>query len=176
MIWRSQLTPYPSKSCQRTNHWLLHTLGLNPALIDLLLSMQTSSRLYHCYRCHAQVIICSKCDRGNRYCTNQCAKKARRTSQARATKKYQQSRAGRFNNAARQQRFRQKKKQKVTHQSSLRIVLNDVLNRQQPARKKVIAPAKHSANMVCHQCGEVCSPFLRHDFLRGTVFKGRLRC
>jgi hypothetical protein len=116
------------------------------------------------------------CDRGNRYCKNGCAKKARRTSLARATKKYQQSRAGRFNNAARQQRFRQNKKQKVTHQSSSRIALNDVLKAQQKAREKVITPAKHRADIVCHHCGEVCSPFLRHDFLRGTVFKGRLRC
>jgi hypothetical protein len=29
--------------------------------------------------------------------------------------------------------------------------------------------------MVCHHCGEACSSFLRHDFLRGRVFKGRMR-
>jgi len=140
------------------------------------MSMQISSRLYQCFRCQAQVIICSRCDRANRYCTNGCAKKARRASLSRASKKYQQSRPGRFNNAKRQQRFRERKKQKVTHQSSALIASNDVLKGQVKARKKVIVPAKHSADMVCHHCGEACSPFLRHDFLRGTVFKGRLRC
>lgn len=137
--------------------------------------MQTSSRLYHCHRCHAQVIICSVCDRGNRYCTHGCAKKARRASLARATKKYQQSRAGRFNNAERQQRFRQQKKQKVTHQSSSLIALNVVLNPQIKARIKVVTLPKHRASILCHHCGEACSPFLRHDFLRGRVFKGRMR-
>ena len=137
--------------------------------------MQTSSRLYQCHRCHAQVVICAKCDRGNRYCTNGCAKKARRASLARATKKYQQSRPGRFNNAERQHRFRQRQKQKVTHQSSALIALNDVLKGQVKVRKKGSVPVKHSVDMVCHHCGEACSPFLRHDFLRGRVFKGRMR-
>jgi hypothetical protein len=137
--------------------------------------MQTSSRLYQCLRCHAQVVICAKCDRGNRYCKNGCAKKTRRISVARAGKKYQQSRPGRFNNAKRQQRFRDLNKQKVTHQSSVLMSLNDVLKGQVKGRKKVSVPAKHSADMVCHHCGEACSPFLRHDFLRGKVFKGRMR-
>jgi len=30
--------------------------------------MSLSARLYHCQRCHTQVIICSRCDRGQRYC------------------------------------------------------------------------------------------------------------
>jgi hypothetical protein len=137
--------------------------------------MLTSSRLYQCHRCHAQVIICAKCDRGNRYCPNTCAKKARCASLARASKKYQQSRPGRFNNAKRQQRYRDRKKQKVTHQSSALIVPNDVIKGQVKARKKVVVPAKHSVDMVCHHCGEACSSFLRHDFLRGRVFKGRMR-
>jgi hypothetical protein len=137
--------------------------------------MQTSSRLYQCLRCHAQVVICAKCDRGNRYCKNGCVKKARHTSVARAGKKYQQSRTGRFNNAARQQRFRERNKQKVTHQSSSLIALNVVLNPQVNARNKAVVPPKHSIGMVCHHCGEACSPFLRHDFLRGKVFKGRMR-
>jgi len=138
--------------------------------------MQTSSRLYHCLLCHAQVIICSRCDRGHRYCTDGCSEKARRVSLARASKKYQESRVGRSKNAERQQRFRQQKKHKVTHQSSQIITLSDVLNAQRKSRKRVIPPLKHSTFMVCHHCGEVCDPFLRHDFLRGTIFKERLRC
>jgi len=133
--------------------------------------MQTSSRLYHCLLCHAQVIICSHCDRGHRYCTDGCASTARQTSLARASKKYQGSRVGRFNNAARQQRYRLQQKQKVTHQSIQLASPNVVLKASQTRRKTVF----QDLVMVCHHCGEVCNPFLRHHFLRGKVFKDRLR-
>ena len=73
--------------------------------------MQTSSRLYQCLRCHIPVVICHRCDHGQRYCANGCSKKARMVSQKRASEKYQTTRAGRFNNAARQQRFRNRQKQ-----------------------------------------------------------------
>ncbi len=80
--------------------------------------MPASSRLYFCSRCHTQVIICSRCDRGQRYCPGECRHEARSESGKRATKKYQSTRTGRFNNAARQQRFRERHSQKVTHQGS----------------------------------------------------------
>ena len=139
------------------------------------MSMQTSSRLYNCLRCHALVIICHRCDRGNRYCTKACSKLARRASLNRATKKYQQSRAGRFNNAARQKRFREQKKQKITHQSSQTISLSAVLKQQPKILKSVTYPLKHTTVVYCHHCKAVCNPFLRHDFLRGSIYKGHLR-
>ncbi len=80
--------------------------------------MCRSARLYHCHRCHTQVIICSSCDRGQRYCTRGCAASARLDSRRRAGKKYQSTRSERFHNASRQQRFRERQKQKVTHQGS----------------------------------------------------------
>jgi hypothetical protein len=30
--------------------------------------METDARLFNCARCHRQVVICSRCDRGNLYC------------------------------------------------------------------------------------------------------------
>lgn len=51
--------------------------------------MQISSRLYHCCRCHAQVIVCSVCDHGQRYCPGECRHQARSESLKRAGKKYQ---------------------------------------------------------------------------------------
>ena len=80
--------------------------------------MSLSARLYHCQRCHTPVIICSHCDRGQRYCPGDCGQIARTASRRRAAKKYQSTRAGRFNNAQRQQRFRAKNQQKVTHHGS----------------------------------------------------------
>ena len=139
------------------------------------MSMHTSSRKYQCLRCHALVIICHHCDHGQRYCTNGCSEQARKESTQRASKKYQATRRGRFNNAARQQRFRAKKKQKVTHHSSLKITLHDVLTKRLVPTKKGVIPPKYEIAMRCHHCGEVCSAFLRDEFLRYRLTKGNLR-
>lgn len=139
------------------------------------MSMKTSSRKYQCLRCHTLVIICHHCDRGQRYCTNGCSEQARKTSTKRASKKYQATRRGRFNNAARQQRYRSQIKQKVTHHSSLKIALHDVLTKRSAPAKKAVIPPKYEKTMRCHHCGEICSPFLRDDFLRYQLTKRNLR-
>lgn len=137
--------------------------------------MPTSSRLYQCLRCHSPIVICHRCDRGQRYCALGCSKKARVVSQKRASKKYQATRQGRFNNAARQRRFRARQKQKVTHHSSLQIPHYAVLTRQLSAPKRPPERPKHTATIRCHHCGEVCSPFLRHDFIRHRARRNNLR-
>ena len=140
------------------------------------MSMQSSSRLYQCLRCHKPVVICRLCDHGQRYCANGCSKQARMDSQKRASKKYQTTRAGRFNNAARQQRFRSRQKQKVTHHGSLQTPRHDVLSKQfTPPKTPRIYP-KLAVIMCCHHCGEECSSFLRHDFLPHRVSLGNLCC
>ena len=137
--------------------------------------MQTSSRLYQCLRCHVPVVICHRCDHGQRYCANGCSKKSRMASQKRARKKYQTTRAGRFNNAARQHRFRARQKQKVTHHGSLQVSPHDVLTKRlQPSKTPIIYP-KPTTIIHCHHCGEICSPFLRQGFLRHRVNQGNLR-
>ncbi len=137
--------------------------------------MSVSSRLYHCCRCHAQVIICSGCDRGQRYCPGACRHLARAESSKRAAKKYQSSRAGRFNNAARQQRFRRQKKQKVTQQGSAPKHLHDLLKIQLKRPKEAQKPLLPSTTVHCYFCGEVCSPFLRIDFLQRSPCQRSLR-
>lgn len=137
--------------------------------------MKTSARLYHCLRCQSQVIICRICDRGQRYCTKGCSAHARAESRQRAAKKYQSSRQGRFNNAARQCRFRQRQKQKVTHHCSIQVPHHDVLKNQARGSIKVKVPAQISSILRCHHCNEVCGPFLRHDFLQSTRFKRPFR-
>jgi len=134
------------------------------------LSMQTSSRLYHCCRCHAQVIVCRRCDRGQRYCTGSCSQEARVASLKRAGKKYQASRAGRFSNAKRQQRFRYRKKQKVTHHCSLQILCHDVLKNKPNWPDEPKMHRQISTTVCCHHCGSVCEPFLRSDFLHSSRF------
>ncbi len=127
--------------------------------------MQSFARLYHCYRCQAQVIICSQCDRGNRYCAGECAGDARSDSLKRASKKYQSTRAGRFNNAARQKCYRERQKQIVTHQGSPLVASHDVLKAQFHWPEKVEKYDQNGSVLFCHHCGAVCEPFLRQDFL-----------
>lgn len=130
--------------------------------------MNPSARLYQCARCHAQVILCRHCDRGNLYCANGCASRARTFSQRQAACRYRSTRRGRLNNAERQRRFRARQREKVTHQGSPPKVglalLCFVLNRQIPRRKHTY---EHSETaLVCHICQRECDPFLRRDFLQ----------
>lgn len=135
--------------------------------------MCRSARLYHCCRCHAQVIICSACDHGQRYCTRGCAAHARSTSQRRAGKKYQSTRTGRFNNADRQKRYRARQKQKVTHQGSPLVTSRDVLKNKRREPEKAEQQNQMDSNLRCHHCRVVCDPFLRPNFLQQNRF---LRC
>ncbi len=132
--------------------------------------MPLSSRLYFCSRCHALVIICSRCDHGQRYCAGECRHQARTESLKRASKKHQHSRAGRFNNAARQQRFRARQIQKVTHQGSTSKRLHDLLKTRLTEIKKTQKPSFQNSTCHCHFCGAVCDPFLRQDFLHSSLF------
>ncbi len=127
--------------------------------------MPNSARLYHCCRCNTQVIICSQCDRGNRYCAGECAGDARSDALKRASKKYQSTRAGRFNNAARQKYYRERQKQIVTHQGSPLVTSHVVLKAQSYGPEKVEKYAQNGRHLFCHHCGAVCEPFLRQDFL-----------
>ncbi len=127
--------------------------------------MQSSARLYSCCRCQAQVIICSQCDRGHRYCTGQCAADARSASLKRASEKYRSTRSGRINNAARQKCYRERQKQIVTHQGSPLVASHDVLKAKFHWPEKVEKYDQNGRHLICHHCGAVCEPFLRQDFL-----------
>lgn len=68
-----------------------------------------SGRIFNCARCHRQRIICRSCDRGNRYCSEECAETARRESLKRARLRFQKSSEGRALHCAAQKRHRQRK-------------------------------------------------------------------
>jgi hypothetical protein len=80
--------------------------------------MQNTARLFTCARCRAQVLICSRCDRGHIYCGPRCSQQARRESLRAAGRRYQHSRRGRLTHAERQHRYR-RRPHKVTHQGSV---------------------------------------------------------
>lgn len=51
-----------------------------------------TGRFFLCGRCRSQVTICRSCDRGQRYCGQDCARAARRESVREAERRYQRSR------------------------------------------------------------------------------------
>jgi hypothetical protein len=85
----------------------------------------------------------------------------------RAAKRYQESRRGKLNHAARQRRYRGRQKQKVTHNGCFKpekAVAND---REPNSSKTPSIPASRVTigSVFCHFCGEFCSDFLRLSFL-----------
>ena len=130
------------------------------------LTMKSSARLYHCARCHRQVVICSDCDRGNIYCAGRCAAVARRTSMRAAAQRYQHTYRGRLMHAARQTRYRAKIK-KVTHHGSPKPLVNDLLSIS-PTTPKALenADLKPAQTMRCHFCQRDCGAFLRRSPLQ----------
>ena len=90
--------------------------------------MKHSPRLYYCALCHAQSIICSHCDRGQIYCSDTCAREARLKSCREAEKRYQHTSRGKHKHAARQKRYRERLRQKVTDQGSVTPVADGLLH------------------------------------------------
>lgn len=132
--------------------------------------MNNAARLYSCQKCNAQVTICRHCDHGNRYCM-ECAPIAHKEARKRAAARYQDSHRGRLNHAARQSRYRERQKKKVTHKGSGSARVSDLLT---DGREKIKLPSIPSARkyvslIYCHSCQNLCPSFLRLDFLLSTA-------
>jgi len=70
--------------------------------------MDPSARLYLCARCRVQVVLCRRCDRGNRYCGRACSRQAREDGQRLSARRYQCSRRGRIAHAQRSRLWRER--------------------------------------------------------------------
>lgn len=130
--------------------------------------MEATARLYLCARCRRQVVICSHCDRGQRYCGGGCARVARAESLRAAGQRYQETRRGRHCHAERQRRYRQHQGEKVTHQGSP-VADADGSLPDSPCRPPTVPgvsvpPAVGS--MICHFCARVCAVWVRLGFKR----------
>lgn len=131
--------------------------------------LKNTARLYNCIRCHAQVMICSHCDRGNRYCTA-CAPIASLEAKRRAGERYQNSPKGRRSHAERQKRYLAKRN-KVTHRGSSVISLHDLIR---PLEKNTAKTASIGVNpsdneICCHYCDKLCSIFIRRHHFHSTA-------
>jgi len=129
--------------------------------------MEATGRLFLCACCREQVLICRRCDRGQRYCRT-CAKDVRRASMREAGRRYQQSRQGRFAHAARARRHRARNK-KVTHQGSPDLA-NDAVLRQDStdAALAIVALGAPAGTCMsrCHCCARALPPLVRTGPLR----------
>lgn len=127
--------------------------------------MKLSARLYQCTYCHKQCLICSKCDHGNIYCFDGCADIARRKSCRAANDRYQNTFQGKVCHAARQKRYREGLKQKVTDHGSNNQPKNALLiTVKNEARMAVFS---HDSEMLrCCCCNKIVSSYLRHDFIQ----------
>jgi hypothetical protein len=146
----------------------------------------TTGRLFLCARCRAQVVLCTRCDRGNVYCGSACSQAMRRASMRAAGRRYQHSRAGRFAHAQRARRYRLRRKN-VTHQGSAAQGRGDLLPAQttrqqaQPVAQATIEPrvnegtpsmlAATTESARCSRCGEPRAHSVRQGWLR----RGRRR-
>ena len=151
------------------------------------------ARLFLCARCQAQVLVCSQCDRGQRYCAAGCADMTRQTRQREAGSRYQKGRSGRHKHAARMRQLRQRRAASakiVTHQGSHASPADAVLagnesppaippDSQPPSPCSTSAPSLSSVSASisirtavlplawrCHWCQSPCPALVRQSFLR----------
>lgn len=123
-------------------------------------------RTFACALCQREVLLCSGCDRGQRYGGQGCREQARRHSLRAAGRRYQHTRAGRFAHARRARRYRQRQKI-VTHQASQvaplapTVMADPVQAQLEAARADGTARPWH-----CWRCGGACMPVVRRGFLR----------
>jgi len=131
--------------------------------------MNQPARLYLCARCRVQVILCSRCDRGNRYCGMQCRHQAREQARRETAQRYQRSWRGRIAHAQRSRRWRQRRaapdaacdtgdeEHNVTHQGSrprvawapLVACIHD---------SATVAPADMAADITVHSAPQEVAP------------------
>ena len=122
--------------------------------------MELTARLFHCAHCQTPVLICRRCDHGNRYCGKPCAQAARRVMQRKAGCRYQRTYPGRLAHAARARRYRANQ-QIVTHQGSVPDASGVLLpgNAASLPKPASLSPDDSPpASSRCYFCGVVCSP------------------
>lgn len=122
-----------------------------------------AQRLFVCNRCRAQVVVCSPCDRGQRYCGSVCARLSRLENQRASNRRYQATPRGRNLHAERQTRYRREQARPVGVT-------------EQGASGGTSAPHGLAAlrpNRACAVCGAARTPFLRLDPNRSAYKRRR---
>lgn len=160
--------------------------------------MDRPGRLFLCARCRDQVLVCSHCDRGQRYCSRAHSGMSRRERRREAAQRYQSSPDGQAKHAARTASWRHRRRslrrdspkssiEKVTHQGCVDEVVGAPLLACDPPSASettlvaesandtvpALAGAAPSAVLVCRRCGHRLLPHVRQDFLRPKSVRRR---
>jgi hypothetical protein len=126
-----------------------------------------SYRLFNCALCFRQVRLCSKCDRGNRYCGQICASWARQRSKAEAGRRYQRSFQGALNHANRQAVYRVRITEEVTHQGSPEGSASAIVSfeNDEETFEPITSKLEKEDRICCSGCGISLGLFARPDFI-----------
>jgi hypothetical protein len=136
------------------------------------------ARLFVCARCREQVVLCSHCDRGQRYCGRACSGTARREAQRAAAQRYQRTRAGRLAHADRSRRWRQRQRELAAIDAGgpAHFVTHQGWQAKVPAAPLTVSEPGHAASVIaldapmlgarCRRCAAPLSPWVRQGFVR----------
>lgn len=133
-------------------------------------------RTLQCAYCQTEVLICTRCDHGQRYCSQDCRQQARAACVRKASRRYQSSRAGRLNHARRQQRCRDRQRERQRqHPSSPSPANSDSSPSCQKARGDDVLPPrlnvkpapahKPTPTWHCHWCAQALTSVARCSWL-----------
>jgi hypothetical protein len=136
-------------------------------------------RVCHFPPCGTVFYLCRHCDRGQQYCSLRCRKKSRRLQRREANRRHQQTPEGRADHRDRQREYRQRRRARVTDQSSFGSppcanltapqTSEPVEATQEPGRRPSPAtdvPAGWVVCLICGRRGRWVNPFpeVEHDF------------
>jgi len=101
------------------------------------------------------VTVCSGCDCGQSYCSQECAREARRKQKLAAALAYQRTFKGKRKHAAREMRYRQRQIEKVTRQCrDLQSPGGKVRAVDYEAIAQAVEVALGQRSAVCRFCGK----------------------
>lgn len=134
---------------------------------------QLVGRILTCGWCQGLLVVCQGCEHGNRYCSDECSKSARRRSVRLAGARYQRSLKGKKRHAARTAAYRIRQREKVTHQSFPRNGSPEIVEQaaQEVSLPPTSKPEPHTPPH-CNTCGRRCDFVVRRrpwPFLRPLI-------
>jgi len=120
-------------------------------------AQETVLRLRICLRpdCRALFFLCSRCDRGRRYCSDRCSTRARREQRRRANQRHQRSPEGQMDHRDRQRRYRARKKKESPCRSRPRVTDQASNPTASPASLPSESSDARPPLLRCRICGRV---------------------
>ena len=152
--------------------------------------MELVGRIFLCARCRNRTVLCSSCDRGQRYCGEDCARAARDEAQRAAGRRYQSGDVGRAHHVERTRRWRLRQKERgvpgapdggfVTHQGSPQaptseFVLPSSLLPCVEVKATVEANPPTQMRWICPWCAVALHPAVRLGFINRRRTRARMR-